>query len=45
MNQLKECPECNARLNQVDRNIQHCEICGYWTEKGTARLDTLMVFA
>ncbi|AFV24336.1 hypothetical protein Mpsy_2132 [Methanolobus psychrophilus R15] len=45
MKQLKECPECKARLHDMDQNIQHCEICGYWTQKGTARMDSVMVFA
>ncbi|WP_370575286.1 hypothetical protein [Methanomethylovorans sp.] len=45
MKQLKECPECKARLHDRGLNIQHCEICGYWTRKGTVRLDPIMVFA
>ncbi|KXS40358.1 hypothetical protein HWN40_05855 [Methanolobus zinderi] len=45
MNQLTECPECNAHMQEVNEIVQQCEICGYWTETGTARLDSLMVFA
>ncbi|WP_256622021.1 hypothetical protein [Methanolobus chelungpuianus] len=45
MKQLNECPECKARLRDLYQNLQHCAICGYWTRKGTARLDSLMVFA
>ncbi|WP_167848864.1 hypothetical protein [Methanolobus halotolerans] len=45
MNQLKQCPECNAHLDGLDQKIQHCQICGYWTRKGTARLDSVMVLA
>lgn len=45
MKQLNECPEWKARLRDLYQNIQHCENCGYWTQKGTARLESVMVFA
>ncbi|WP_167848814.1 hypothetical protein [Methanolobus halotolerans] len=45
MNQLTECPECNAQMHEADENKQYCQTCGYWTEVGTARLDSVMVFA
>ncbi|AFV22450.1 hypothetical protein Mpsy_0237 [Methanolobus psychrophilus R15] len=43
MKQLKECPECKALLRDMNQSTQHCEICGYWTWKGTARLEQIMV--
>jgi ribosomal protein L37AE/L43A len=44
MNKLETCPECNSRLNE-NENIQYCENCGYWTRKGTARVDSIAIFA
>ncbi|AFV25184.1 hypothetical protein Mpsy_2985 [Methanolobus psychrophilus R15] len=44
MKQLNKCPECKARLRDLYHNIQHCATCGYRTHKGTAKLDSLMVF-
>ncbi|SDF95377.1 hypothetical protein SAMN04488589_1805 [Methanolobus vulcani] len=44
MNKLETCPECNYKLNE-NENIQYCENCGYWTPKGTARFDSIAIFA
>lgn len=42
---LKRCPQCNAELKMsADRDTQYCEVCGYWTKIGTARLDSIMIY-
>ncbi|MDY9925017.1 hypothetical protein [Methanosarcina sp.] len=46
MKHLKTCPKCNSELkmNSADKT-QYCDICNYWTKAGTARLDSIMIFA
>ncbi|WMW24879.1 hypothetical protein RE474_12465 [Methanolobus sediminis] len=44
MNKLENCPECNSKLNE-NETIQYCENCGYWTNKGTVRFDSIAIFA
>ncbi|MEA3323681.1 MAG: hypothetical protein U9Q37_00865 [Euryarchaeota archaeon] len=39
--QLTRCPKCGKRLH-VCGHIQICSICGYWTLKGTARMDSIV---
>jgi len=45
MNKLKICPKCNSELKMNDDDVQVCSVCKYWTKKGTARLDSIMIFA
>jgi len=40
--QLTRCPKCGKRL-YVCGHIQICSTCGYWTLKGTARMDSIVV--
>ena len=41
---LKRCPECHSKLeNDLFRGFQYCTVCGYWTRKETARLESLMI--
>jgi hypothetical protein len=43
---LKVCPKCHAKLKlSSDSETQYCIICKYWTKVGTARLDSIMIFA
>lgn len=43
--QLKICPKCHAKLRMSpDGKKQICNICKYWTEVGTARLDSIMIY-
>jgi len=43
---LTKCPECGSKLyNNSQRNLQVCPVCGYWTVYGTARLDSIMIYA
>lgn len=44
MKKLKRCPECNGKLSE-DEHLQFCECCGYWTNKGTVRFDSIVIFA
>ncbi|MEA1895853.1 MAG: hypothetical protein U9N36_11810 [Euryarchaeota archaeon] len=39
--QLTRCPKCGRRLH-VCGHIQICSTCGYWTLKGTARMDSIV---
>ncbi len=46
MKHLKKCPKCNADLKlRSDDKTQYCDICSYWTKAGTARLDSIMIYA
>ena len=45
MNLLKKCPKCDSELETNSNNMQVCSVCEYWTKKGTARLDSIMIFA
>jgi len=40
--QLTRCPKCGKRLYGCG-HIQICNTCGYWTLKGTARMDSIVV--
>ncbi|MEA1905726.1 MAG: hypothetical protein U9N12_02055 [Euryarchaeota archaeon] len=40
--QLRRCPKCGKRL-YVGGHMQICIVCGYWTLKGTARMDSIAV--
>jgi len=43
---LKICPKCDAKLKlSPDGKRQECKICKYWTDVGTARLDSIMIYA
>lgn len=44
MKKLEKCPECNAKLHE-DQNVQFCKVCGYWTQTGTVRFDSIAIFA
>jgi len=39
--QLTRCPKCGKRLYGCG-HIQICSTCGYWTLKGTARMDSIV---
>jgi len=43
MESLKMCPECNAKLHTNKKGIQICKVCGYWTKKGTARIESILL--
>jgi len=45
MDILKKCPKCNSELKMNSDNVQVCSVCKYWTKKGTARLDSITIFA
>ncbi|MFP4655332.1 MAG: hypothetical protein ACLFMM_06635 [Methanohalobium sp.] len=45
MKSLENCPVCKSKLKNKENRIQICEVCGYWTIKGTARLDPAMIFS
>ena len=46
MKHLKICPKCNSDLKlHSDGETQYCDICSYWTKVGTARLDSIMIYA
>ena len=51
MSTLKVCPKCNSKLEsddhevQSNNGVQYCSVCDYWTMNGTARLDSIMIFA
>ena len=45
MQMLDKCPRCNSKLLYESGNFQYCGICKYWTKKGTARIDSIMIFA
>lgn len=46
MKHLKICLKCNSDLKLLsDGKTQYWDICRYWTEVGTARLDSIMIFA
>ncbi|NOQ32983.1 MAG: hypothetical protein GQ567_02105 [Methanosarcinales archaeon] len=40
--QLTRCPKCGKRLYGCG-HMQICSTCGYWTLKGTARMDSIVV--
>ncbi|WP_370573204.1 hypothetical protein [Methanomethylovorans sp.] len=43
MRSLKICPECHAKLQTNEKNIQVCKVCGYWTKTGTARVESILL--
>ncbi|SES65273.1 hypothetical protein SAMN04488587_0348 [Methanococcoides vulcani] len=43
MKTLHKCPKCSSRLELKGENIQVCSVCKYWTEAGTARLDSITI--
>ncbi|WP_167879472.1 MULTISPECIES: hypothetical protein [Methanococcoides] len=43
MKTLHKCPKCSSRLELKGENIQVCNVCKYWTEAGTARLDSITI--
>jgi primosomal protein N' len=46
MKSIKKCPKCHAKLRlSSDSETQYCSICDYWTKVGTARLDSIMIYA
>ncbi|WP_157209631.1 TFIIB-type zinc ribbon-containing protein [Methanosalsum zhilinae] len=46
MKALKNCPKCSTELKTVESGgIQVCNVCRYWTKHGTARIDSIMIFA
>lgn len=45
MDILKECPECKSELEEDHNGLQLCSVCDYWTRNGTARIDSIMIFA
>jgi primosomal protein N' len=46
MKSIKKCPKCYAKLRlSSDSETQYCSICDYWTKVGTARLDSIMIYA
>ncbi|AGB49564.1 hypothetical protein Metho_1346 [Methanomethylovorans hollandica DSM 15978] len=44
MGSLKRCPECHAKFLEVEKGMQVCKVCGYWTKKGTARIESIMIY-
>ncbi|WP_440955816.1 hypothetical protein ACSAZK_02285 [Methanosarcina sp. Mfa9] len=46
MKQLERCPNCHTKLKlHSDGKTQYCSVCNYWTKAGTARLDSIMIYA
>ena len=45
MKSLKTCPKCGSELIVEHERVQVCTVCKYWTTKGTARLNNVMIFA
>jgi ribosomal protein S27AE len=43
MRSLKICPECHAKFQADEKDIQVCKVCGYWTQKGTVRIESIMI--
>ncbi|WP_445474771.1 hypothetical protein ACT9XH_10425 [Methanococcoides methylutens] len=43
MKTLNKCPKCSSRLELEGEHIQVCNVCKYWTEVGTARLDSFTI--
>ncbi|MEA1944236.1 MAG: hypothetical protein U9N07_02685 [Euryarchaeota archaeon] len=41
---LTRCPKCGSRL-EMRGHIQICTVCGYWTQAGTARMDSIAVIS
>jgi ribosomal protein S27AE len=44
MGSLKRCPECHTKFQADEKDIQVCTVCGYWTKKGTARIESIMIY-
>lgn len=44
MGALKRCPECHAKFQTAQKDIQVCKVCGYWTKTGTARIESIMIY-
>lgn len=44
MRSLKRCPECHAKFLTAEKDIQVCKVCGYWTKKGTARIESIIIY-
>ncbi|MCD6207811.1 MAG: hypothetical protein J7J06_07475 [Methanosarcinales archaeon] len=40
--QLTRCQKCGNRLETCG-HLQICKVCGYWTQAGTARMDSIVV--
>lgn len=43
LKKIKTCPQCDSDLNDTLGPHQVCHNCGYWTEKGTVRFDSVMI--
>ncbi|MFY9199866.1 MAG: hypothetical protein ACOX7X_02635 [Methanosarcina flavescens] len=44
MSILIHCPECHSKLeNNLFKEFQYCQVCGYWTKKETVRLEPLII--
>ncbi|SMH28749.1 hypothetical protein SAMN06264941_0083 [Methanohalophilus portucalensis FDF-1] len=39
---LKNCPVCGTDLRE-NNGYQICECCHYWTQKGQARIDPILI--
>lgn len=39
---LKICPVCGTDLRE-NNDYQICECCHYWTQKGQARIDSILI--
>ncbi len=44
MRMLKRCPNCYTKFDTCENEIQICKMCGYWTKKGTVRLEPLVLY-
>ncbi|OPY20458.1 MAG: hypothetical protein A4E24_01138 [Methanomethylovorans sp. PtaU1.Bin093] len=44
MRLLKRCPNCHTRFKTCENDMQVCKVCGYWTKRGTARLEPLVLY-
>ena len=45
MDKLKVCPRCESEFREEQDGVQVCDVCEYWTKEGTARLDSIMIYA
>ncbi|MEZ5336206.1 MAG: hypothetical protein R2741_13760 [Methanolobus sp.] len=44
MGSLTRCPECNSEFDNEIGDVQICKVCGYWTRKDTARMESVMLY-
>ncbi len=44
MRSLKSCPECDTKFQADEKDIQVCKVCGYWTQKGTVQIESIMIY-